>query len=124
MTAMEAIAELNELEPNQYSNELKLRWLQDLDGKIYEELIEGHCDEDTEESYESADYTDTEVELLVPAPYARDVYINYLRSRIAEANAETERYNLYASAYNGEYGEYAAWYNRNTPLKKQSGWRY
>ena len=50
--------------------------------------------------------------LLVPAPWARDVYVNYLRARIAEADAEAERYNLYAAGYNSAYMEFAAWFIR------------
>ena len=124
MKALEIIAELNEIDPNQYDNELKLRWLSELDGKIVRELIETHEDEETAAAYEAADYTDGEVTLLIPAPWAHGVYINYLRSKIAEANAEADRYNLYASVFNSEYGQFAAWYNRETPMKRAAGWRY
>lgn len=124
MKAMEAIAELNRLDPNQYDNELKLSWLHELDGKILRELIEIHGDEEAIESFEAADYGDSGVELLIGEPYARDVYVNYLRSRVAQANAETDRYNLYAVAYNTAYGEFAAWYNRTAPIPKRPGWRY
>ncbi len=124
ITAYDVILEANDLSPNQYDNDLKLKWLRDLDGKIFQELIEKHEDEETVERFEEADYDDTDVELLIPMPYARDVYVAYIRSKIAEANAETDRYNLYASAFNAEYGQWAAWYNRTVPLKKYPGWRY
>ncbi len=124
MKAIDMIEELDGLDPNQYGSELKLGWLRDLDGRIFRELISRHEDAETAERYAAADYSDSEVELLVPEPYARDVYVNYLRGRVAEANAETERYNLYASAYNEAYGEFAAWYNREVPLRRFAGWRY
>lgn len=122
--ALDIITELDELEPNQYDDHQKLKWLEDLDGKVYNELIEGHDDPETIESFAAADYSDTEVELLIGLPYARDVYINYLRGKIAESNAEAERYNLYAAAFNAEYQQYAAHYNSTTPMLRQRGWRY
>lgn len=124
ITAYEVIMEANDLSPNQYDNDLKLKWLRDLDGKIFQEIIEIHEDEEAVERFEEADYDSTDVELLITMPYARDVYVAYIRSKIAEANAETDRYNLYASAFNAEYGQWAAWYNRTVPMKKYPGWRY
>ena len=75
ITAYDVILEANDLSPNQYDNDLKLKWLRDLDGKIFQELIEKHEDEETVERFEEADYDDTDVELLIPMPYARDVYV-------------------------------------------------
>lgn len=175
MRAYEAITEANELSPNQYGNDLKLRWLRDLDGRIWHELMERReapektapwpspfatGDENTavqgEETVvyrdgdefsmsdsatfgssesaspaaatpptsQTADFDATEIVLLVPEPWARDVYVNYLLSRVAQADAEAERYNLYASLFNSAYGEYAAWYNRTAHLPRRGGWRY
>jgi hypothetical protein len=124
MQASAIIDELDELCPNQYGGETKLRWLADLDGKVYHELIETRDDPYTQAGYENADYDDEDVELLIPQPWARDLYLDYLRARIAEADAETERYNLYAAAYNAVYREYSAWYLGVTPAKRQRGWRY
>ena len=124
MKAWDIITEVNVLSPNQYGNEVKLKWLEDLDGKIFRELIESCDDEETAERYAEADYSDVDVELLIGAPYGRDVYVNYLRGKIAEADAETDRYNLYAAAFNAEYQQYAALYNSRTPHRKQQGWRY
>ena len=170
MKAYEAITEANELSPNQYGNELKLRWLKDLDGRIWHELMERRevpektapwpspldtGEENTAVHREESDYyigglhmsgnetfgsggsasaavvpqldaqlDATEITLLVPEPWARDVYVNYLLSRVAQADAEAERYNLYASFFNIAYGEYAAWYNRTASLPRRGGWRY
>jgi len=66
----------------------------------------------------------TDVVLLVPEPWARDVYVNYLLSRVAQSDAETERYNLYATLFNSAYGEFAAWYNRTTHKRRGRSWRY
>ena len=44
MTAGEAIHRVDELEPNQFSDAQKLRWLSNHDGQIYEELVKTHAD--------------------------------------------------------------------------------
>ena len=124
MKAIEIITEVNSLSPNQYRDETKLKWLEDLDGKIFHELIESCDDAETAARHAEADYTCTDVELLVGAPYGRDIYVNYLRGKIAEADAETDRYNLYAAAFNAEYQQYAALYSSRTPHRRQRGWRY
>ena len=41
---MDIIERLDLLEPNDYSPEQKLRWLNTLDGKIYREVIQTHED--------------------------------------------------------------------------------
>jgi len=122
--AHDIVTEANDMSPNQFDNDLMLKWLRDLDGKIYHELIENHDDEETAARFEEANYEDPCVDLLIGEPYAHDVYVPYLLSKIAEYNAETERYNLYAAAFNAEYGNFAAWYNRTVPLKRFPGWRY
>ena len=152
MKAYEAITEANVLSPNLYGYDLKLRWLRDLDGRIRHELMErreapektapwpspfdageeaGELHMSDSETFGSGEgaaaeeaFADTEIVLLVPEPWARDVYVNYLLSRVAQADAEAERYNLYASLFNSAYGEYAAWYNRTASLPRRGGWRY
>lgn len=42
MTVSELITEVDALEPNQYNIEFKIRWLSDLDGQIFDEMIITH----------------------------------------------------------------------------------
>ena len=44
MTIGDVINRVDELAPNQYSEEQKIRWLTGLDGKIFEEIIRTHQD--------------------------------------------------------------------------------
>ena len=117
MNASEAISELNALSPNRYDDAQKRLWLHDLDGRIEKEL-----------GMDTAGDADNgaEAELLVPAPWARDVYVNYLRARVAQADAEAERYNLYAAGYNSAYAEFAAWFirTRQHPGREEKGWMF
>ena len=45
MTCTDIITEIDVLEPNQYDMQFKLRWLSDLDGQIYDEVIRQHLPE-------------------------------------------------------------------------------
>lgn len=42
MQAADIISEVDALEPNQYGMEFKLRWLSDLDGQIFDEVMKQH----------------------------------------------------------------------------------
>ena len=119
MRVQEAIDRADALAPNQYSAAQKLRWLSDLDGKILLELSgvrEGrHAAPGAFEGY-----TEGEEELLVPAPFA--VYENYLLSRVAQGNAEIQKYNLYAALFNTAYQQFASWFLRSRRPERAEGW--
>jgi len=138
MNASEAISELNALSPNRYDDAQKRLWLHDLDGRIEKELgmdtagfaFPRRGRQDAPRKPDEKGKTDAdngaEAELLVPAPWARDVYVNYLRARVAQADAEAERYNLYAAGYNSAYAEFAAWFirTRQHPGREEKGWMF
>lgn len=124
MTIQDVIGRVDVIAPNQYTDEQKLQWLSDFDGKVWRELLVTHERADgTPESYE--EHEDASEEMLIPAPWATDIYTYYLLSRIAEANAEIQKYNLYATMLNTVYDEYAAWVNKNRQAVYDSrGWRF
>lgn len=106
MTIQEAIAKVDSLKPNQYKQPEKLEWLNEVDGKIYKELILTHDNPD-ELSWESYGVnTDVSMELLAKEPYAT-LYIHYLSAKIDWYNGEYGRYNNEMAAYNEAYQEYA-----------------
>ena len=121
MKIAEAISLVDNLMPNHYDNEIKIRWLSKLDGQIFIELICRHeRDKDMPAVFEA--YTEPEQELLVPFPYGEDVYSNYLMAEIARANGENDRYNDSIALYNAAYSRYQACYRRtHMPL---SGGRF
>ena len=77
---MDIIERLDLLEPNDYSPEQKLRWLNTLDGKIHREVIQTH--EDVWTPFPDS-YVSGEEELLVGEPYGEDLYYYYLQAMIA-----------------------------------------
>lgn len=139
MTTGEIIRKVDELRPNTYTDQLKIGWLSELDGKIHEEIICTHTDivEEKETPWKNPlDIERTEVEtanntppftpyntlndeLLIPFPYGGDVYIYYLMSQIDFYNAEIAKYNQSITLYNNAYQAYANWYNRtHSPVRK------
>jgi hypothetical protein len=118
MTISQIITKVNDLEPNQYSTNQKMAWLTQLDGQIFDELILTHEHED---GITFTAYSAETDELLVPFPYGEDVYVNYLKARIAEANHEVVKYNGSMTLFNTAYQNYSFYYNRNVmPLPRST----
>ena len=117
MTIIEAITKIDEFKPNSYSNHHKIEWLADLDGIIKEEIIDTHegGEKITYSRYD--DNTDTEKELLVPAPYD-DIYVKWLEAKIDYANNEYGKYNNSSVAYNNAYSAFERYYNRHNMPKR------
>ena len=107
MTALEAIALTDALLPNAYDTACKLRWLSELDGMIFRELLSWH--EDAPEAPGTLREEDT---LLVGAPY-HGLYADYLAAMIHMHDAEFERYSNAMLRYNSAYAAFACDYNRN-----------
>lgn len=107
----EALAVVDRLRPNQYDRAQKISWLSALDGMIWREVILTHTGKPVGE-LEEYGTEDTDKELLVPFPYAEDVYNAYLQSRIDRENGEMEKYSVSAALFNSAYKAYTDWYNR------------
>ena len=120
MTAGDVITQVDGLEPNQFSEADKLRWLSELDGQIFHEVIATH--EGAELESFSA-HASTTSELLVPFPYDGDLYRWALIAQIRLHNAESARYNQAITAFSAAYQAFVDWYNR-THAPKSAGKRF
>lgn len=120
MTAGEAITQVDALEPNQYSTDEKMRWLNELDEQIFLEIIKTHEEPDTEEFEPAGASTDV---LLVPSPWCGDLYRWALIAQIRLHNAESVRYNQAITAFSAAYQAFADYYNR-THRPKAAGTRF
>jgi len=61
------------------------------------------------------DFTDEngdELLLLVPFPYDREIYVNYLMMQVDQANGETEKYNQSSRLFNTGLLNYRNYVNR------------
>lgn len=119
MTIQEVIAIVDDLTPNQYRTDQKIRWLSTLDGKIFHEVVKTHLGGGC--FYQG--YETDEEELLVEPPYAEDIYTRYLQARIAAENNEIAKYDQYQTLFNSAYNDFTAWYNRTHKPLTRGRWR-
>lgn len=111
MTIIEALNKIDNLKPNSYTQQDKVKWLSILDGIIKTEIIDTHegAEKVTFNGYEAE--TPVETVLLVPAPYD-DVYVKWLEAQIDYANGEIAKYNNSMDMFNTAYSAFARYYNR------------
>lgn len=120
MTINQVLTEVNELKPNVYSDDIKVRWISVLEGKLVEEIFRTHWLEGNV-GFDGYSIDDLEKELLVPDTYA-DIYKYYIFAMMDANNQEAARYATSMSLFNNAYHDFAAYYNRNNmpigmPLK-------
>lgn len=117
MTINDCITEIDTIKPNQYPDELKVRWLSVLEGKIIDEIILTHQLAEVVE-FNGYSIDDMDTELIVPDTYA-DVYIYYLQAMIDATNNEGTRYSSSMQQFNAAWQDFANYYNRNNmPIGK------
>ncbi len=126
MTVREAIALVDRLKPNKFSEADKVKWLSDIDGLIVRELVDAH--EDSPLDYEFDGYMslarDGDMELIAPYPY--DIlYRWYLESQIDLGNMEISKYNNSKTLFNNAYLNYTDHYNRtHMPKRRARNFRF
>lgn len=105
MTPNKAIEIVDKLKPNAYSEEDKLRWINELDGMVQRLVIQS--DEVTQYAYPD----DMDKELLIPAPFD-DCYTLFLEAKIDYYNKEIANYNNSAMMFEAQFSEYKKDYIR------------
>lgn len=111
MTIQDVLARVDELKPNNFSEEQKVRWLSNLDLMLYEEVVRWHkgTEDIAHGPYDPED--DLAAELMVPDPHS-DIYILWLTAQIDYYNGDLHRYQNSMIAYNTALSAYADWFNR------------
>lgn len=126
MTVREAIALVDRLKPNKFSEADKVKWLSDIDGLIVRELVDSHENSPLQGEFEGyADLaTSGDTELLAPYPY--DIlYRWYLESQIDLGNMEIAKYNNSKTLFNNAYLNFTDHYNRtHMPKRRVQGFRF
>lgn len=113
MTIKECIDTVDNVKPNQYGIEDKVRWLSFLDHVIINDVLKTH--EGYNNEYEEFDgYSKDKLgtKLIVGSPYD-ELYVAYLKMKIDEENGETARYNNSATMFNSYMSEYRKHYNKH-----------
>ena len=111
MTPNKAIEIVDRLKPNSYSEEDKLRWINELEGMAQRLVIQ------SDNIIQYAYPEDLNKELLIPAPYD-DVYTLFLDAKIDYHNKEYGNYNNSAMMFEAQYNEYKKDYIRNNRVKE------
>lgn len=102
MTINEAIAKVDGLCPNAYTEAQKVAWLSEVDGRVALDISKVTT---APVAYAWPDDGDTA--LLVPFPYD-NMYELYVISKINFHNGEFDQYNATAKVFKDAYDEYAA----------------
>ena len=110
MTPNKAIEIVDRVKPNPYSEEDKLRWINELDGMVQRLVIQS--DEITEYAYPD----DMDKELLILAPFD-DCYTLFLEAKIDYYNREYANYNNSAMMFEAQYSEFKKAYIREHQAK-------
>lgn len=125
MTPYQAIDNIDAMMPNSYGPMDKLKWLNELDGRVMQEIFAMHELNDGEELPEWEEYTSDnmmEVQLLIGEPYA-EVYFYWLQSKIHYLNQEFNYYQNTHAMFNSTWSAYANFYRRtHLPVQVARKW--
>ena len=118
MTIAELIQQVDAVRPNQYDNDTKVGWINEVESKVVRNVLNRILW--AEEEFTPYVYaTDATTELKIPDEHS-DVYKTYLYAQMDFANAETDRYNADAAMHRSAWDDYAAEMRREN-YPKQHG---
>lgn len=118
MTIAELIQQVDAVRPNQYDNDAKVGWINEIENKVVKNILNRVLW--AEEEFTPYVYaTDATTKLKVPDEHA-DVYKTYLFAQMDFANAEIDRYNADATMHQSAWNDYAAEVRREN-YPKQHG---
>ena len=111
MNIQKALDLADSMKPNMMAKPVKIAFLQELDQKIYKEILLKHKHEEEEENMPEYGDGDEGKDLLVPAPY--DIlYMYWLMSKIDLLNQEIDKYNNDRALFENAYEEMSDWWTR------------
>ena len=111
MTINDAITLADSLKPNMMADTVKIRFLNEIEGKIFHEILMKHEHDDEMECPEYDDETERSTELLVGAPYDM-VYVYWMICQIDHLNMEMDKYNNDRVLFENAWGNFADYWNR------------
>jgi len=121
-TIKEIIEQVDNRKPNGFLDDVKVRWIAQLDGKIAQNVLLMGVEELQEFDYKYPE--DLERTPLVSFPHD-DLYDLWLEAQIDARNGEWNRYQNTIELYNAAYGNFVEWFaNTYRPAEgcNQCGW--
>lgn len=112
MNINEVLSRADQMKPNMMSRQEKIGYLEELDQKIYHELVltHWHRREDENEPVYDID-TDEGTDLLLPERF-KMVYVYWVMSKIDQLNQEEEKENNDRMRFENEYEYMSDWWTR------------
>lgn len=121
MTIAEALSGIDARKRNGITEEIKIEWLSELDGRVYNSIISTHEGGNIKECPHYDTNTLRTTELLISAPYER-LYLLWLEAQIDYTSGEINRYSNSFTMFNALFEEYAKNYNRtHMPISVKRG---
>lgn len=115
MTVSDVLMEIGRVKPHQYTEATLTRWLSELDGRVWEDLLSNYMQDCQKPALPYSD-GDALTNLLIPFPHD-DVYIKWLTAQIDYHNADFDRYNnamlMWQEAYQGFLDSYTRGHKGN-----------
>lgn len=116
MQLEKVLARVDEIKANDWSRELKIGWLNEIEHQVKIEVFDTHM-MNAEEAQKAAAFrgydeeTDGKTELLVPEPFSR-LYQYYLVAQIARADGDASQQQDATTLFDNEYISYKRYVNR------------
>lgn len=101
---------VDEMKPNAFTEQVKLAWIAELDGKVGANVMLMSIGDLRQMDYgypAALDY-----ETLVEFPHD-SMYQHWLEAKIDYANGEYNKYQNSMEQFNAHYGDYVRWFARN-----------
>lgn len=112
MTIQEAIDKADQMKENILPDAMKIAALNEIEGKIHEEILMTHAHSAEEETPPAFDIdTDPGTVLLAPDRYAM-LYVYWIMSRMDLTYQEMDKFNNNMALFQMEYGNLQDWWNR------------
>lgn len=125
MTITGILDRVDDLKPNQLSQERKIEWLSELDAKFFGDIVQTHeRDAASPEIFMPYSEAAGNTVLLIPDPYS-EVYEYYLYMKMDLANGELTKYQNSKALYEAAWNAYARKYHReHMPLQRALTWNF
>jgi len=106
MTIREAIEQVDRIKPNDFDDDIKVRWLSALDGGMADEVF---LTPPSELGLPYKHPEDMDTELLVGTPHD-DMYLYHLQAMVDMYNGEYGKYQNTMEIFNARYTNFVRWF--------------
>lgn len=120
MTVSDIISTVNRLKPNAYDDTDKAKWLSEVEGMIFDELVKA-SENGKDDHFYPIDYDSMPDRKLYADDRFSQLYVYYLFSKIDFMDNNIAQYNNDTAMFNAEYENFCSWFIRNNTPKKQGG---